>query len=160
MTQEAIRLAEDAGLLAAQEKRLDEARQRLRAIDSMTMKLYEDMYAGRLEEDRAHRLLKKYRDESDELNQLIQTITQSRRSAEDVRRTYDQFFALTERYTHVEQLTREILTTFIDRIEIEPKRYPPGVKVYARSKVPYEQKIHIYYKFIGEKPEIALNLPA
>lgn len=160
VTQEAIRLAEDSGLLAAREKQADEARQRLRAIDSMTMKLYEDLYAGRLEEDRAHRLLKKYREESDELNQLIQTITQGRRSAEDVRRTYDQFFALTERYTHVEQLTREILTTFIDRIEIEPKRYPPGVKVYARSKVPYEQKIHIYYKFIGEKPEIPLNLPA
>ena len=110
--------------------------------------------------DKVAKQIREYKIMRDELNELIQTITQSRRSAEDVRRTYDQFFALTERYTHVEQLTREILTTFIDRIEIEPKRYPPGVKVYARSKVPYEQKIHIYYKFIGEKPEIPLNLPA
>ena len=39
------------------------------------------------------------------------------------------------------------------RIEVEPKVYPPGVKVYARSRIPYKQTIHIYYKFIGERPE-------
>jgi len=160
ITQQAIALAGDGNVLHEQKKRLEEAQQRLTAIDNLTMKLYEDMYAGRLEESRARRLLEKYQKECDELNELIVILSQRCRNTEDIRQTYDQFFALTEQYSHISELTREILTTFIDRIEIEPKRYPPGVKVYARSKIPYEQTIHIYYKFIGEKPEIISKLPA
>lgn len=160
ITAEAMNTAADANNIREQEKRIEEANQRLAAIDSMTMKLYEDMYAGRLEEKRAHRLLEKYQKECDELNELIETLSQCRRSAEDIKQSYDRFFSLTENFTHIDELTRDILTTFIERIEIEPKRYPPGVKVYARSNIPYEQTIHIYYKFIGEKPEIISSKPA
>ena len=126
----------------------------------MTMKLYEDMYAGRLEENRAHRLLDKYQAESEELAQTIQEFESQSQNVDETKAAYDKFFSLTEHFSRVEELSPEILHTFIERIEIEPKRYPPGSVVYARSKIPYEQTIHIYYKFIGEMSEIVKNQPA
>ena len=79
---------------------------------------------------------------------------------DETRAAYRKFFSLTERFTNIDELTPELLTVFIERIIIEPKVYPPGVKVYARSKIPYEQKIHIYYRFIGERSKTATDQSA
>ena len=160
ITLEAMRIAGDEGSKQARAKRMSEAEQRISAIDGMTMKIYEDMYAGRLPEDNGRRLIEKYQRESEALSEEIAALRRSDQSEEDAKTAFDKFFALTERYTNIEELTPEILETFIDRIEVEPKVYPPGVKVYARSKVPYEQTIHIYYKFIGERPETITKQPA
>ncbi len=160
ITQEAIRSAGDAESRKAGEKRAAEIEQRLKALDGMTMKIYEDLYAERLKEETAHRMLDKFQHESTTLSEELSVLRQSRQSAEDAKAAYNSFFALTERFTDIKELTPEILTTFIDRIEIEPKVYPPGVKAYARSKLPYEQTIHIYYKFIGERPERIARQPA
>lgn len=157
---EAMKAAGDEESIQERKKRIMACHDRLDAIDSMTMKLYEDMYAGRLEESRAHKLLNQYKAESEELNAKLQELERHSNDVEKTRAAYDKFFAITERYSHVQELSPEILNTFIERIEIEPKRYPPGVAVHPRSKVPYEQTIHIYYKFIGEKLEITKNQPA
>lgn len=156
----AMKVAGDEGTIKENKRRIKDCQDRLNAIDSMTVKLYEDMYAGRLEEARAHRLLDKYNAESEELTASIQELESQTENVEETKARYDKFFALTKRYSQVEELSPEILSTFIDRIEVEPKRYPPGAVVSPKSKTPYEQTIHIYYKFIGEKPEIVKNQPA
>ena len=160
ITLEAMKMAGDAGNKQAGEKRISEIEQRLKAIDGLTMKIYEDMYAGHLKEENAHRMLEKYQHESAALSEELSELRRSQQTVDEAKAAYDEFFALTERFTDIEELTPEILTTFIDRIEVEPKVYPPGVKVYARSKIPYEQTIHIYYKFIGERPETISKQPA
>ena len=160
ITLEAMKIAEDSGDRKAREKRSAEIEQRLKAIDGLTMKIYEDMYAGHLKEENAHRMLEKYQYESQKLSEELFELRSSQQTEQDAKSAYDDFFALTERYAEIEELTPEILATFIDRIEVEPKVYPPGVKVYARSKIPYEQTIHIYYKFIGERPETISRQPA
>ena len=160
ITLEAMKMAGDAGNKRAREKRISEIEQRLKAIDGLTMKIYEDMYAGHLKEENAHRMLEKYQHESAALSEELSELRRSQQTVDEAKAAYDEFFALTERFTDIEELTPEILTTFIDRIEVEPKVYPPGVKVYARSKIPYEQTIHIYYKFIGERPGTISKQPA
>ena len=160
ITLEAMKAAGDEGSIRECEKRISDCEQRLDAIDNMTMRLYEDMYAGRLEENRAHRLLDKYKQESDALAEKLAELRLQSQDVDEAKAAYDKFFSLTERYSHINSLTHDILTTFIDRIVVEPKRYPPGAVVHARSKVPYEQTVHIYYKFIGERPEIIKNQPA
>ena len=160
ITLEAMKVAGDDGTIQERRKRIKDCQERINAIDSMTMKLYEDMYAGRLEENRANRLLDKYQAESEELAQTIQELENQSQNVDETKAAYDKFFSLTERFSRVEELSPEILSTFIDRIEIEPKRYPPGTVVTSRAKVPYEQTIHIYYKFIGKRPEIVKNQPA
>ena len=153
ITQEAMRVAGDVGNQKARKARLSDIEQRLKAIDSLLMKIYEDMYSGQLPEDTARRMQERYQAESSALNSEYSELQRDQQTIDDTKAAYDEFFALTKRFSEIQKLTPEILATFIDRIEIEPKVYPSGVKVYARSKVPYEQTIHIYYKFIGERPE-------
>ena len=160
ITQEAMRIAGDTGSQKARQKRMTEIELRQKAIDSLLMKIYEDMYTGRLQEDTAQRMTEKYQQESSTLSSEYAELQECQRTAEDTKAAYDEFFALTERFSDVDKLTPEILSTFIERIEVEPKVYPPGVKVYARSKIPYEQTIHIYYKFIGERPGTISSKPA
>lgn len=54
-----------------------------------------------------------------------------------------------QRYTCVETLDRDILHTFVERIEIGEKILPEGRKV-AGPRTPYRQSIRIFYRFIGE----------
>lgn len=49
----------------------------------------------------------------------------------------------------VETLDRDILHTFVERIEIGEKILPEGRKV-AGPRTPYRQSIRIFYRFIGE----------
>lgn len=160
ITNEAIRNAEDSSITREIECQIDEGQKRLDAIDSMTMRMYEDVYAGALSEERAKRLLEHYQKESSELTAKICELKSKLKDVDEIKADYEKFFTLTESCGHIEELTRDVVTAFIDRIEVEPKRYPPGVKAYARSQVPYEQTIHIYYKFIGEKPEIIQKMTA
>ena len=65
-----------------------------------------------------------------------------------------QFFEPARSYTHLEQLDRDTLLTFVERIEIGSKVYENGGhKVPARASQPYRQRVRIFYKFIGELAE-------
>ena len=55
-----------------------------------------------------------------------------------------------------EELTEEIVRTFIERIEIEEKVLPENKQI-AGKNVPYTQKITIYYRFIGNIQENIVN---
>jgi site-specific DNA recombinase len=67
---------------------------------------------------------------------------------------YTQFFELARSYTHLDELDRDALVTFVDRIEIGPKIYENGNhKVPARANQPYRQSVRIFCKFIGELTE-------
>ena len=160
ITLEAMKVAGDTKSVEARKKRIKECQERLSAIDSMTMKLYEDMYAGRLGESSAHRLLDKYKEESEELTSTLRELEKQRANVDETKAAYNSFFSLTKHYTEIKELSPEILSTFIERIEIGPKVYPPDAVVAPRAQAPYKQTIHIYYKFIGKMPEIKKNQPA
>lgn len=70
--------------------------------------------------------------------------------AADIEERYARFFEAAKSYTHIDKLDREILTTFVDRIEIGPKLLPDGKKLQSHRNSPYRQSVRIFYKFIGE----------
>lgn len=157
---DAIAELKNDGENAAIGQQVKEDRDRIAAIDTMTMRIYEDVLAGTLPRDRAERILDKYREEGDALLADIERLNDQIKSVTDLCADYKRFFELTSKFDHIDTLTRDVVEAFIERIDVEPKRYPPGVKVYARSKVPYEQTIHVHYKFIGSVPEIIQKQPA
>ena len=59
-------------------------------------------------------------------------------------------------YKQIDELTEEIVRTFIERIEIEEKVLPENKQI-AGKNVPYTQKIIIYYRFIGNIQENIVN---
>ncbi len=149
--EEAMELSGDAASKSAREKKIRDSEQRIAAIDGLVMKIYEDLYSEKIDEDRARRMIDRFQKESDELSETIESLRESEKHNESTRKSYEKFFALTQNFTEIKALTPEILYTFIDKIVVGPKIYPDGVIAYARSKIPYRQTIRIYYKFIGDQ---------
>lgn len=160
IAKEAVDAFRENGVRAATEQKIKESEHRLDTIDQMTVRIYEDMCAGALPKDRGNRILDKYREETEMLLADIDELSGKLKEAEDIESDYEKFFSLINSVERVDTMSNEMLRTFVDKIVVEPKVYPEGVKVSARSKVPYKQTIHIYYKFIGEKPEIVEKQPA
>lgn len=127
--------------LAAMEKRLSE-------IDKIIGKLYNDNAQGIIDDDRLARMVKELIDETKSIKVKIEKLKANRTEEDDIKDAYDAFFKLVKRFTHIDELTEDVVRTFIERIEIGEKILPPGYTV-ASHKIPYKQKIKIYYRFIG-----------
>lgn len=125
-------------------------------IDKMVGKLYLDNAEGRLDNDRLRRMMADLEKESAGLKATLAELSVVS-PAHEVEENYRRFFALAREYTQISELNRDILLTFVEKIEVGPKEYPDGtVKVTHRNQ-PYKQSIRIFYKFIGEMQEDAIR---
>ena len=131
---------------AAQIENIDKQTLRLK---KMIERSYRDNIAGMLSDDIHEEMVRKFGIEIDELAARRKKLVEGETTAKEIRDTYGHFFDLVKRYTCVETLDRNILHTFIDRIEIGEKILPEGKKV-AGPRTPYQQSIRIFYRFIGE----------
>ena len=133
---------------------LEKAQARLQTIDKMIAKLYLDNAQGKLDDDRLSRLVAEMESEANQLTTQIKELTEP--ETEDSKKdSYDRFFELIHQYTNMDVLTRDILTTFVDRIEVYPKVILPDEegkipKSSARKMAPFTQEVRIFYRFIGE----------
>ena len=120
----------------------------------MVGKLYLDNAEGHLDDDRLRRMVADLEKESAGLKAILAELS-AVTPAHEVEENYRRFFALAREYTQIEELDRDILLTFVERIEVGPKEYPDGtVKATHRSQ-PYRQSIRIFYRFIGEMQDNA-----
>ncbi len=150
LAQEAVQRVGSKENLKMRKLKKERAEARVATIDKMVTKLYQDNAEGRLDDDRLSRLTADLERESAGLKATLQELSAPSRG-EMVEDSYQRFFQLARQYTHIEQLDRDALITFIDRIEIGPKVYEDGSsKIPARSHQPYRQSVRIFYKFIGE----------
>lgn len=133
---------------------------RIGTIDKIVTKLYTDNAAGDLDDDRLRRMVADLEKESAGLQAALNSLAISR-SAEEIESSYANFFSLAREYTQIQELDRETLLTFVERIEIGPKKYPEGTVKATHRNQPYRQSIRIVYKFIGEVAEEPVrDLPA
>ena len=131
----------------------ERAEARITAIDKIVTKLYTDNAMGKLDDDRLSRMVADLEKESAGLKAVLEELN-AHSPAQQTADSYARFFALARSYTHLEELDRDTLVTFVDRIEIGPKLYENGGhKVPARANQPYRQSVRIFYKFIGELAE-------
>ena len=126
----------------------------------MVGKLYLDNAEGRLDDDRLRRLVEELEKESAGLKASLARL-RAASPAHEVEENYRRFFALAREYTQIQELTRDILLTFVERIEVGPKEYPGGAVKATHRGQPYRQSIRIFYRFIGEQAgEAVRELPA
>lgn len=126
----------------AELKRLSE---RQEEIGKIIRKLYEDNVCGRITDERFDFLAKSYEDEGNELKTKIQEFKNALASSVQEEEKLSKFLKVVKSYTKIEELTPEILNSFIEKIYIgETERYS-GRKM---------QEVEIIYKFVG-----AINLP-
>lgn len=126
----------------AELKRLSE---RQEEIGRIIRKLYEDNVCGRITDERFDFLAKSYEDEGNELKTKIQEFKNALASSVQDEEKLSKFLKVVKSYTEIEELTPEILNSFIEKIYIGETEKYDGRKM---------QDVEIIYKFVG-----AINLP-
>lgn len=126
----------------AELKRLSE---RQEEISRIIRKLYEDNVNGRITDERFDFLAKSYEDEGNDLKTKIQELKNALASSVQEEEKLSKFLKVVKSYTKIEELTPEILNSFIEKIYIGETEKYDGRKM---------QEVEIIYKFIG-----AINLP-
>ena len=153
LVQEAARRMDSEENLKTQHLKKERAEARLTTIDKIVTKLYTDNAMGKLDNDRLSRMVADLEKESAGLKAMLEELNVPS-PAQQMSDSYTQFFELARSYTHLDELDRDTLVTFVDRIEIGPKIYENGShKIPSRANQPYRQSVHIFYKFIGELAE-------
>lgn len=122
---------------------------RIATIDKIVTKLYTDNAEGNLDDDRLRRMVADLEKESVGLQAELDSLIVSR-SAAEIESNYANFFVLAHSYTQIQELNRETLLTFVEKIEVGPKEYPDGIVKATHRNQSYRQSIRIFYKFIGE----------
>ena len=126
----------------AELKRLSE---RQEEIGKIIRKLYEDNVSGRITDERFDFLAKSYEDEGNNLKTKIQELKNALASSVQDEEKLSKFLKVVKSYTEIEELTPEILNSFIEKIYIGETEKYDGRKM---------QEVEIIYKFVG-----AINLP-
>lgn len=132
----------------------EKAEARIRVIDRMIAKLYTDNAEGKLDDSRLERMISELERESAGLQLILQELSIPDPALE-LQKNFERFFRLAKSYTHIEELDRDTLITFVERIEIGPKEYlDPSSRNRNQA---YRQSIRIFYKFIGELAQDAVS---
>ena len=126
----------------AELKRLSE---RQEEIGKIIRKLYEYNVCGRITDERFDFLAKSYEDEGNDLKTKSQELKNALASSVQDEEKLSKFLKVVKSYTEIEELTPEILNSFIEKIYIGETEKYNGRKM---------QEVEIIYKFIG-----AINLP-
>lgn len=133
--------SELAKTLRESRKELYKSQERLKKIDVIVKKLYEDNASGKISDERFAKMIASYETEQKELEnrseELKAVIAQSNDSIEEANR----FVSLVRKFTDVKELSAGLIREFVDKIYISEKQVVDGKKV---------QKIRILWNCIGE----------
>ena len=119
---------------------------RLKEIDKILSKLYEDSALGKIPESRYEQMSEKYEQEQKELSQGILQLKQEFDEVKKQKDASDRFINIVKKYTYSNELDANILNELIDRIVVHHAEKDQSGRT--------SQQIEIYYRFIGRlKPQ-------
>lgn len=156
VVREAMRRAGDDNLIKARQIQLQKAQTRLTTIDKIITKLYTDNAEGKIDDNRLERMLSELQRESVGLEKTVASLS-GIDPVSEAQHSYQAFFDLASKYTHIEELDRDTLVTFVKRIEVGPKVLPDGAVKATHRNQPFQQSVRIFYKFIGELDVIPIR---
>lgn len=156
VVREAMRRAGDDNLIKFRQIQLQKAQTRLTTIDKIITKLYTDNAEGKIDDNRLERMLSELQRESVGLEKTVASLS-GVDPVSETQQSYRAFFDLASKYTHIEELDRDTLVTFVKRIEVGPKVLPDGAVKATHRNQPFQQSVRIFYKFIGELDVIPIR---
>lgn len=95
---------------------------------------------GKLSDERFYKLSDGYEAEQKQLEQEIEILTAEVSEADTEVTNVAKLIAVTKKYTHIEELTPEILNAFVDKIVIHERVKQDGKRT---------QAVDIYYSYVG-----------
>lgn len=133
-------LAERRYELSAKQKQIEKDEKRMKELDRLFRKIYEDNVNGKLNDERFYKLSDGYEAEQEQLKQEIATLTAEVSETDTEITNVSKLIATTKKYTRIDELTPEILNTFVDKIVVHECEKKDGKRT---------QDIDIYYSYVG-----------
>ena len=124
-----------------QRQQLQKDEHRFKEIDRIIQQLYEDNLLGKISDERFVKLSQTYEEEQKQLQISISNLTEKLAKQQEDSLNISKFMTRISKYTHVSELTVEMVNELIDKIVIHK---PTGTK---RNRI---IQIDIYYNFIGK----------
>lgn len=156
IAEELVKAQTSPSALFNKQERIDKIKARISTIDKMISKLYLDNVEGKINDKRLKITVDELEVEYSSLNKTLSELLKEEKTKETLENDVMKFFNLVKQYTDIQTLTREILLTFVERIEVGEKILPEGVIRNTRLTQSFTQEIKIHYKFIKnslDKPE-------
>ena len=131
--------------LSSSKRECEKAEMRIKQLDVIIQKLYEDKVLGNLSDERFQKMSTDYEEEQIELKQKVILLNQFIDEAKNkVLNTYH-FLDLVNKYTDIDELNAQIIREFVEKIIVHRSVTPGGKKI---------KELEIVYNCIG-----SLNLP-
>ena len=133
-------LAERRYELSAKQKQVEKDEKRIKELDRLFRKIYEDNVNGKLNDERFYKLSDGYEAEQEQLKQVIETLTAEVSEADTEATNVAKLIAVTKKYTRIDELTPEVLNAFVDKIVVHEREKKDGKRT---------QQIDIHYSYVG-----------
>lgn len=122
-------------------RELEQAQTRIRKLDDIIQRLYEDNLEGKVSDERFARMTANYEDEQKGLESRVAELKKQLAAEKDRSVNVDHFLTLVRKYTDVQELTAEIVREFVEKMYVYQAERIDGQKV---------QRIRIVWNCIGE----------
>ena len=129
-----------AGEKKQKEKAYVKMDRRIKDLDLLIQKVFEEKVLGGISEERASILLSTYEQELAGLKTDILNLRADIISIKETKEQTEQFIDIIQKYTDIKELTHEVVIELIDKIIVHECEYDGKVR---------NQKLDIYYRFIG-----------
>ena len=129
--------------LTAKAKEFDESERRIKELDRIIQRVYEDNLNGKISDERFKKMAQAYEDEQAELTEKVKVLRRELETAKEQSDGTDKFLRLVRKYTEITELTPEIVRMFIEKIIVHEKERVDGKQ---------RQIVEIIYNCVGAIP--------
>lgn len=133
--------------LSRKRRELAQAEKRLKELDLLFQRIYEDNVAGKLSDERFSKLSQSYETEQSELTGRATLLRAEFEQEQAQAVNVAQFITLVRKYSAIEELTPTILHEFVERIIVHAPDNSTGRRT---------QEIEIVYNFVGLLPALTV----
>lgn len=127
--------------IAHAKKELTRAEKRLKELDNLFVKMYEDRANGTVTERNFTMLSEKYQQEQIKLEEQLTALRSKLESSEQDKQGAEHWVKLIRKYTDLTELTAPLLNELIEKIVVHE-----GVRDDSGNRT---QEVDIYYRFVG-----------
>lgn len=132
--------------LAAKQRELDKGERRLKDLETLFRRSFEELALGHLSNGQFQTLARGYEQEKAELEAKAETLKDEIANRQDTLLNAERFRKLVDKYTDITELTPELVREFVERIEVhersgryKKKHYTQQVDIYSISSARHDK---------------------
>lgn len=130
--------------LNAKKKLLSKSESRIKELDLLFQRIYEDNVSGKISDERFEMLSANYENEQTELNSLIEKLSSEISATEEQSDNVERFISKVHKYFDLQELTPSVLNDMVKRVYVHAPQTIDGKRT---------QEIDIVYDLVGILPQ-------